>query len=288
MKTVRIEQAQTGEVAVLTELFRGSGEQQHARDGFRQLLDQGVFRAGFFFVPDQVVRFVDHQKIPAGSEQCVLRFLVVDQPFQRDQRQLGVFERVAGIAFDKAFFVEQRDLQIEAAAHLHQPLVLKVFRDEDQHAAGAAREQLAMDHQTGFDGFTQTHFVRQQYTWRDTVGDFTGDVQLVRDRLRTHATQAPERRLQLAAGVFEGVVTQREPRQRVDLPGEQTVAGQTELDEVRQLGFRQGDGFVLPVETVINHQPVDIVDLLHGHLPALEVGNAVTRREPHAGQGRIP
>lgn len=145
-----------------------------------------------------------------------------------------------------------------------------------------------MDHQTGFDGFPQTHFVRQQNPRRDTVGDFTGDVQLVRDRLRTHAAQAPERRLQLAAGVFQGVVAQGEPRQRVDLPGEQTVAGQTELNEVRQLGFRQGDGFVLPVETVIDHQPVDVVDFAHGHLPAFEVSNGVTRREPHAGEGRIP
>ena len=145
-----------------------------------------------------------------------------------------------------------------------------------------------MDYQTGFDGFTQAHFIRQQYAWRDAVGDFTGNVQLVRDRLRAHAPQAPERGLQLAAGVFEGVVTQGEPRQRVDLPGEQTVAGQTELNEVRQLGFRQGDGFVLRVEAVIDHQAIDIVDLLDSHLPAFEVGNAVTGREPHAGEGRIP
>ncbi|MNF60298.1 hypothetical protein D3C84_419120 [compost metagenome] len=288
METVRVEQAQTGEVAVLAELFRGGGEQQHARNDFGELLDQRIFRAGFLFVPDQVVGFVDHQQIPTGSKQCVLRLFVVDQPFQRDQRQLGVFERVGGIAFDETFFVEQRNLQVEAAAHLDQPLVLEVFRDEDQHAVGAAREQLAMDHQTGLDGFTQTHFVRQQNSRRDAVGDFASNVQLVRDWLSAYATQAPERRLQLAAGVFEGVVTQREPRQRVDLPGEQTVAGQTELNEVRQLGFRQGDGFVLPVETVIDHQPVDVVDLLHGHLPTFEVGDAVARRESHAGQGRIP
>jgi hypothetical protein len=203
METVRVEQAQTGEVAVLAQLLRGCGQQQHARNGFGELLDQRVLRAGLLFVPHQVVRFVDHQQIPTGREQRVLGLLVVHQPFQCNQRELGVFERVGGIAFDEALFVEQCDLQVEAAAHFHQPLVLQVFRHQDQHAVGAAREQLAMDHQTGFDGFAQAHFVSQQNPWRDTVGDFTGDVQLVRDRLRTHAAQAPQRGLQLAAGVFQ-------------------------------------------------------------------------------------
>ncbi|MNI56824.1 hypothetical protein D3C73_1118500 [compost metagenome] len=178
-------------MAVLAELFRGRGQQQHAGNGFGELLDQRVLRAGLLFVPHQVVRFVDHQQIPAGCEQRVLGLLVVHQPFQGHQRKLSVFERVGGIAFDEAFFVEQGDLQVETAAHFHQPLVLKVFRHQDQHAIGAAREQLAVNDQTGFDGFTQAHFVCQQNPRRDTVGDFTGDVQLVRDRLRTHATQAP-------------------------------------------------------------------------------------------------
>ncbi|MNT66297.1 hypothetical protein D3C72_2043550 [compost metagenome] len=145
-----------------------------------------------------------------------------------------------------------------------------------------------MDHQAGFDGFTQADFVCQQYPWCDTVSDFTGNVQLVGDRLRTYATQAPERGLQLAAGVFQGVVTQREPGQRIDLPGEQTVAGQTELDEVRELGFRQGHRFVLRVEPVVDQQAVDVVDFAHGHLPAFEVRDSVARRKPHASEGRIP
>ncbi len=239
-------------------------------------------------LPDQVMCFVDHHQIPAGGEQRILGLFVLDQPLQRYQRQLGVFERVARIALDEAFGVEQRDLQVEAPAHFHQPLVLEVFRDQDQHAAGAAGQQLAMDHQAGFDGLAQAHFVRQQYPWRDAVGHFPGDVQLMGDRLCTHTTQTPERGLQLAAGVFQRVVAQREPGQWVDLSGEQAVAGQTELDEVRQLGFRQRDAFVLPIEAVVDQQSVDILDFAHGHLPPFEVGDAVPGREPHAGQGRIP
>ncbi len=179
-------------------------------------------------------------------------------------------------------------MQVEAAAHLHQPLVLQVLWHQDQYAVSAARQQLAMDHQTGFDGLAQTHFVRQQDPRRNAVGHFTGDVQLVRDRLRTHATQAPERGLQLTAGVFQRVVAQGEPGQRVDLPGEQTVAGQTELNEVRQLGFRQGDHFVLCVEAVVDQQAVDVVDFLDSQFPAFEVSDRVARRKPHAGEGRIP
>ncbi len=48
-----------------------------------------------------------------------------------------------------------------------------------------------MDDQAGFDGLAQAHFVGQQYAGGDAVSDFLGDVQLVRDGLRTHATEAP-------------------------------------------------------------------------------------------------
>ncbi len=288
METVRVKQAQARKVAVLTQLFRGRCQQQDAGNDFGQLLDQGVFRAGLVFVPHQVVRFVDHQQVPTGGEQRILGLFVVHQPLECNQRELGVFKWVGGIAFDEAFFVEQRDLQVKAAAHLDQPLVLQVLRHQDQHAVGAAREQLAMDHQAGFDGFAQAHFIGQQNPRRNAVGDFAGDVQLVRDRLRAYATEAPKRGLQLAAGVFQGVVAQGEPGQRVDLPGEQTVTGQAELNEVRQLGFRQGNHFVLRVEAVVDQQAIDVVDFLDGQLPAFEVSDGVARRKPHAGEGRIP
>ncbi|MCY1418933.1 hypothetical protein D9M71_345060 [compost metagenome] len=165
--------------------------------------------------------------------------------------------------------------------------MLEVFRHQDQHAAGAAGQQLTVDHQASLDGFAQAHFVGQQYARRAAVGDFAGDVQLVGDGLCAAAAQAPQRRLHLLAGVLQGVVAQAEPRQWVDLPGEQAVAGQAELDEVRQLGFWQGARLVLPIQAVVDHQPVDVLDLAHGQLPAFEVGDLVTWREAHAGQRRI-
>ncbi len=162
--------------------------------------------------------------------------------------------------------------------------MLEVFRDQDQHTLGAARQQLAMDHHAGFDGFAQAHFVREQNARGDAVGDFTGDMQLVRDGLRAHAAQAPQRGGQLFALVFQGVVAQLEPVQRVDLAGEQAIAGEAELDEVRQLGFWQGAGFALCGQTVIDQQAVDILDFAHGHLPAFEVRDFITRDEAHTGQ----
>ena len=192
MEAGRVEQAQAGEVAVLAELLRGGGEQQHAGDDLGKLLDQRILGAGLFRVPDQVVGLVDYQQIPAGGEQGVLSLLVFLQPFQGDQRQLAVLEGVAGVAFHETLGVEQGDVEVETPAHFHQPLVLQVFRHQDQHAAGATGEQLAMNHQAGFDGLAQAHFVGQQDARGDAVGHFTGDVQLVGDRLSAGAAQAPE------------------------------------------------------------------------------------------------
>lgn len=49
-----------------------------------------------------------------------------------------------------------------------------------------------MNHQAGFDGLAQAHFVGQQDARSDTVGHFAGDVQLVGDRLSASTAQAPE------------------------------------------------------------------------------------------------
>ena len=87
--------------------------------------------------------------------------------------------------------------------------------------------------------------------------------------------------------MFEAVVAQGEPGQRVDLAGEQAVAGQAELDEVRQLSFRHGDRLMLGIEAVVDQQAVDVLDFLHGELPTLEMGDLVTRGEAYTGQRSI-
>ncbi|MNP47914.1 hypothetical protein D3C76_1419990 [compost metagenome] len=44
---------------------------------------------------------------------------------------------------------------------------------------------------------------------------------------------------------------------------------------------------VLRVQAVVDQQAVGIVDLAHGQLPAVEMGDLITRRETHARERRI-
>ena len=75
----------------------------------------------------------------------------------------------------------------------------------------------------------------------------------------THATQAPQRGPQLGALVLQGVVAQAEPGQRVDLAGEEAVAG-------RGTGMKfdswvsAGCGLVLRGQAVIDQQAIDVID----------------------------
>lgn len=109
-----------------------------------------------------MVRFVDHQQIPLGVRQLFRALLVAAHEVQRADHQLLGFERVAAVelGFGVAAVVEQREVEVEAAHHLHQPLVLQRFRHHDQHALGAARQQLLVDDHAGFDGFAEADFVR--------------------------------------------------------------------------------------------------------------------------------
>lgn len=133
VETARIEQAQAREVALLAQLLRGGGQQQHAGDMLGQLFDHLIFAARRFFAPGQVVRFVDHQQIPLGVRQLFQALLVAAHEVQRADHQLLGFERVAAVelGFGVAAVVEQREVEVEAAHHLHQPLVLQRFRHHD-------------------------------------------------------------------------------------------------------------------------------------------------------------
>ncbi len=114
-------------------------------------------------------------------------------------------------------------MQVEAAQHLHQPLVLQGFRHHDQHALGAAGEQLLMDDHAGFDGFAEAHFIRQQDARRMAMAHVMGDVQLVGDQAGALAAQAAPRHAVLFALVFARAEAQRETIHTVDLPGKQAI-----------------------------------------------------------------
>ncbi|MNZ96722.1 hypothetical protein D3C78_1159280 [compost metagenome] len=178
VETVRIQQAQAGEVALLAELFRGGGQQQHAGNVLSQLFDDLILAAWCLFAPGQVVGFIDHQQIPLGVGQLFQAQLVATDEVQRADHQLFGFKRVAAVELGLGVtaVVEQREIQVEAAHHFDQPLVLEVFRHHDQYALGAACQQLLVNDHPGFDGFTQTHLICQQYARRMALADFIGDV----------------------------------------------------------------------------------------------------------------
>src|SRR5690606_41904001 len=69
--------------------------------------------------------------------------------------------------------------------------------------------------------------------------------------------------------------------------GEQAIAGQAELNEVRQLGFRQAAWLVLAVEAVVDQQAVDVLDFLYGQFPAFEMGDFVARGEADRKSTRL-
>ena len=156
METVRVEQAQAGEVALHPELFRRRGEQQNARHALGQLFNSLIFAAWRVFAPHQMVRFIDDHQVPFGIAQVLQALLAAAHEVQRADNQLFGFERVNGVVlrFGVALIVKQRKAQVKAAQHFHQPLVLQSFRNDDQNAFGSAGEQLLMQDHPGFNGFT--------------------------------------------------------------------------------------------------------------------------------------
>ncbi|MNY25492.1 hypothetical protein D3C86_1592780 [compost metagenome] len=99
VETVRIQQAQTGEVALLAKLLWRCGQQQHAGNVFCQLFDHLVFTARRIFAPGQMVRFIHHQQIPLGIGQFFQALLVAAYEVQRADHQLFCFKRVAAVEF---------------------------------------------------------------------------------------------------------------------------------------------------------------------------------------------
>ena len=283
VKAIRVEQPQARKVAGLAELLRGGGEQQYGRRLAGQGVDQGVLGARVVFVPDQVMGFIDHQQVPVGLQQVVLCGGVLQQKLQRHQRQLLFLEGVALCAV-AAVGVEQGELQVEAAAHFHQPLVLQVLRHHDQHPANAAGLQLAVQNQARLDGLAQAYLVGQQDAGRHAVGDVARNMQLVADGLRAYAGQAQQRRALDAAKVAQAFKAQAEPGQRVDLAGKQAVAGQAKLDEVIQHGFREAGVFAIFAQTMIDQQAIGLADVADYQLPAFVVADGVARAEAHTGQ----
>ena len=108
VEAFRVQQPQAGKVALVAELIRGGGQQQHAGDLFGQRLDDLVGAARRLVVPLQVVGLVDDQQIPGGGVGLVETGALLAQPLQAADHQLLGFERILGVVcrLDAALLVE--------------------------------------------------------------------------------------------------------------------------------------------------------------------------------------
>ncbi|MNT17858.1 hypothetical protein D3C72_1530360 [compost metagenome] len=167
--------------------------------------------------------------------------------------------------------------------------MLQGFRHHDQYALGATCQQLLVDNHPGFDGFTQSNFVRQQNARRMTLADFIGDMQLVRDQAGTHATQAGERQAILLALVFTRAETQGETVHTVDLAGKQAVLRFAEGQFAVQQHFAHRHTALLGIQAGadIGQQTVILFDLFDLQFPPFVVADGVARVEHHAGDWRV-
>src|SRR5690606_27070099 len=103
-----------------------------------------------------------------------------------------------------------------------------------------AADQLLVQNQTRFDGFSQTYFIGQQYARSVACNDLTGNVQLVRQQLDAWPRQAIDGRLPVSESRNERVITQGKMRMFVQLTSKQTVARRAELNKTIEFKLRDG------------------------------------------------
>ena len=104
-------------MALVAQLIRGGGQQQHARHLFGQRFHHFVGAAGGIFAPLQMVCFVDNQQIPLGFQHLFEATTLLAQEVEAADHQLFGLEGVLRIGerLDAALLVKQGEVQVEAA-----------------------------------------------------------------------------------------------------------------------------------------------------------------------------
>lgn len=146
-----------------------------------------------------------------------------------------------------------------------------------------------MQDHPGFNGFTQTHFVRQQHARRMAAANVMGDVQLMGDQAGALAAQAAPRHTVLLALVPAGAIAQGKAIHTVDLSGEQAVLRLAEDQLAVEQHFPQHHVGFLGINTGagIRQQPFFLFHIVNVQLPAFVAGHRVARVEHDAGDGRV-
>ncbi len=137
----------------------------------------------------------------------------------------GIFSGVALFLGTAQVFIQHGEHVIEAAVHFHQPLMHELRRRDDQYARRLTGHEQAMKDQTRFDGFTKSHFIRQQYARMISRSDFIGDGNLMRKKIHARTGESAHTRTQHLAPEFLRAQAQRERLGFRHLSCEQSFVG---------------------------------------------------------------
>jgi len=136
---------------------------------------------------------VDDQQIPLGLQDRPPRPGLSNQQFQPAEHALFGQEGIVVPDRLEALLIEQRQRQIETAAHLDQPLMQQRLGGQDQHPARTPGEAHPVQDQTGLDGLAQPHLVSQEHARSLAPRDLSGDMQLMWDERHPCADQSQGR-----------------------------------------------------------------------------------------------
>ena len=187
------------------------------------------------------MRLIHHEHIPARRHRLRRAPRVSRQEANAGQHELVIQKRVgarfAGFDGRAAFLIENMQPHVEAAEHFHEPLVDERFRHQYQDAIRPSAQQQAMQDQTGLDGFSKPHFVREHHARGVPVGDLLGDVKLVRNQINAAADESAHRGFARAVEQIQRAATQLKRRRGIKAARQQTLLRPPQTEAVAQLGF---------------------------------------------------
>ena len=273
-------------MASAAELLWGCRQQQHRRRDGGEGGDQVIGRAARLGRPFEVMRLVADQQIPAGMQRGIGQGDILGQQVQAAEDALLGLERIGVLCRQRLHtrLIEERNAQIEAAQQLDQPLMQERFGHQDQHPLHAASEQQPMQDQAGFDGLAKPDLIGQQHARMMSVGDLSGDVQLMRDRADAGAEQPARRCRGQPRGLIERLHPQSEPEIAVQTPGAQALLRAAQAQPRIDAGLGQRLFVAGGIAHQVGDEAVVFEQVDHGQVAAFEIAQQLTGGELRAPQ----
>jgi hypothetical protein len=137
-----------------------------------------------------------------------------------------------------------------------------------------------MQDETGFDGFSKAHLIREEDTGIHAGGDIGGDRNLVRNEVHASSSKAANRALAHVTTAVQALHAELEALEFIDLSREETIFRFGKSDIVGKL--RLGD---IPRPTAIGQQPPGIGYGVHMKALSGVCADGVTLLEGDAANG---